>query len=94
MIIDQLVPFSVSFDKTTQVYAFAGLSVAFNDLLGIKAVVMMAAPIKPIDDKSIHLIQSGQVIVDLCSVVKELLENSIDSGATNIVIGLAIRCTL
>ncbi|GAB0140487.1 hypothetical protein EsHS_00001108 [Epichloe bromicola] len=39
----------------------------------------MAAPIKPIDDKS-----SGQVIVDLCSVVKELLENSIDSGATNI----------
>ncbi|KAG6042040.1 hypothetical protein E4U41_006717 [Claviceps citrina] len=44
----------------------------------------MAAAIKPIDEKSIHLIQSGQVIVDLCSVVKELVENSIDSGANTI----------
>ncbi|OAA44378.1 Post Meiotic Segregation 2 [Metarhizium rileyi] len=36
----------------------------------------MAATIKPIDGRS-----SGQVIVDLCSVVKELVENSIDAGA-------------
>ncbi|UNI22092.1 ATP-binding mismatch repair protein [Purpureocillium takamizusanense] len=42
----------------------------------------MAATIKPIDGRSIHQIQSGQVIVDLCSVVKELVENSIDSGAS------------
>ncbi|KAL9036859.1 MAG: hypothetical protein Q9214_005952, partial [Letrouitia sp. 1 TL-2023] len=32
----------------------------------------------------VHRIQSGQVIVDLCSVVKELVENGLDAGATSI----------
>ncbi|PSN70728.1 DNA mismatch repair protein MutL, partial [Corynespora cassiicola Philippines] len=42
------------------------------------------ATIKPIEGRSVHQIQSGQVIVDLQSVCKELVENSIDAGATAI----------
>lgn len=42
------------------------------------------ATIKVLEGSTVHHIQSGQVIVDLCSVVKELLENSIDAGATSI----------
>jgi DNA mismatch repair protein PMS2 len=42
------------------------------------------ATIKPIEDRSIHQIQSGQVIVDLNSVAKELVENALDAGATSI----------
>ncbi|ETN37811.1 uncharacterized protein HMPREF1541_07434 [Cyphellophora europaea CBS 101466] len=42
------------------------------------------ATIQAIEAKSVHQIQSGQVIVDLCSVVKELVENSLDASATSI----------
>ncbi|KAJ7187290.1 hypothetical protein C8R46DRAFT_1207248 [Mycena filopes] len=40
--------------------------------------------IKPIDKASIHRITSGQVVIDLQTAVKELVENSLDAGATNL----------
>ncbi|KAJ5513591.1 Ribosomal protein S5 domain 2-type fold subgroup [Penicillium fimorum] len=45
---------------------------------------MNMATIQAIEARSVHQIQSGQVIVDLCSVAKELVENSLDAGATTI----------
>ena len=39
---------------------------------------------KAIDKASVHRITSGQVIVDLCSAVKELVENALDAGATSV----------
>lgn len=47
---------------------------------------MTAAPasIKAIDGSSVHKITSGQVVVDLQTAVKEMVENSLDAGATTI----------
>lgn len=44
--------------------------------------------IKPIKKGAIHKICSGQVILDLSSAIKELVENSLDAGATCIDISL------
>lgn len=44
--------------------------------------------IHEIDVDSVHKITSGQVVVDLQTAVKELVENSIDAGATTLGITL------
>ncbi|KAF8151454.1 histidine kinase-like ATPase [Crassisporium funariophilum] len=40
--------------------------------------------ITKIDQTSVHRITSGQVVIDLQTAIKELVENSIDAGATNV----------
>ncbi len=40
--------------------------------------------IRAIDNNSVRQICCGQVVVDLATAVKELIENSLDAGATTI----------
>ncbi|XP_077296592.1 mismatch repair endonuclease PMS2 [Arctopsyche grandis] len=47
-----------------------------------------ASKIKPIDKSAVHRICSGQVVLNLAVAVKELVENSLDAGATSIEVRL------
>lgn len=44
----------------------------------------MASQISAIDKQSVHKICSGQVVLDLATAIKELVENSIDAGALSV----------
>lgn len=51
------------------------------------ATARAAGEIKAIDKATVHRICSGQVILDLATAVKELVENALDAGATSIEVG-------
>ena len=46
--------------------------------------------IRAIDKGVVHRICSGQVILDLATAVKELLENAIDAGASTVEVNLVV----
>jgi DNA mismatch repair protein PMS2 len=49
-----------------------------------------AGVIKAIDKAAVHRICSGQVILDLATGVKELIENALDAGATSIEVSITV----
>lgn len=48
----------------------------------------MASPIQPLPEEIIYLIAAGEVIDSLGAVVRELIENALDAGATRITVSV------
>ena len=48
------------------------------------APIMACGKITPINKKVVHRICSGQVVLDIATAVKELVENALDAGASNV----------
>ena len=51
----------------------------------------MASTIKELPAEVVHLITAGEVIDSLAAVVRELVENSLDAGATRIIVSFCAR---
>lgn len=86
---------SVSFPLQFWRQNFAGFLHQFSRVFAcsVNRVLAAAMPvesqvIKPIAKGIVHRICAGQVILDLSSAIKELVENSLDAGATSIEIAL------
>lgn len=60
------------------------LLLLYTHIIFCISFIMTAPEIQPIDKQSVHRICSGQVVLDLSSAMKELVENSIDAQATSV----------
>lgn len=56
----------------------------FNFRMSEDVVQGPAGTIQAIDKGSVHRICSGQVVLTIATAVKELVENSIDAGASTV----------
>lgn len=54
----------------------------------LRCVELMQSSIEPLPVEVVHLIAAGEVIDSLAAVVRELVENALDAGATRIAIAL------